>query len=180
VGQQNIDRLHVVDGRRPVQRRLAGIVGGVDVRLGADQILHHPLDGQPGGQDERRRPFVHPRVQVRRAIPEQDLEDAESVRGDGGVQRRSAGVVLGVGVGAGVQQPLRGVGARVPRRQVQRRLAGLVHRGVELGTLGHQFLDDGAGGIVLVVFARVHAAAPRRRHHYRSHAARTWTRFAPP
>lgn len=49
--QQNVDRLRVVNGRRPVERRLAGIVRRIDVRIGGDQILDHALDGESSGQD---------------------------------------------------------------------------------------------------------------------------------
>ena len=56
------------------------------------------------------------------------MEDALRVGGDGGVERRAARVVGGVGVEGGrLQQLLGGVGAGVPGGQVQRVLARLVH-----------------------------------------------------
>ena len=59
---------------------------------------------------------------------EEDVEDALRVGGDGGVERRAARVVGGVGVEGGrLQQLLGGVGAGVPGGQVQRVLARLVH-----------------------------------------------------
>lgn len=56
---------------------------------------------------------MHPRIQIRRPVPEQNLEDTHGVCRDRGVERRSARVVLRVRVGAGVQETLGCVRARI-------------------------------------------------------------------
>ena len=173
VRQQDVDGVEVVDGGGPVQRRLALIVGGVDVDVGVDQVLDHALDGQAGGQDEWRGAVVHARVEVGGSVAQKDLEDPLGVRGHGGVQRRPARVVLGVGVGAGLEQSLGGVGAGVAGRQVERRLARLVHGGVGLGALHEQVLDDGRRAVLFVVLARIQSVAAVRGDHERRETVRS-------
>ena len=68
VGQEDVDGLDVVDGGRPVERRAAALVGQVDLGVGLDQLLHHALDGEPGGQDERGRAVGRLGVEVGGAV----------------------------------------------------------------------------------------------------------------
>ena len=58
---------------------LARGVGEVEVGLGLDQLLDHSFYGQPGGQDERRRPVLRGGVQVSRPVLQQNVEDSLGV-----------------------------------------------------------------------------------------------------
>ncbi|TNN53818.1 hypothetical protein EYF80_035963 [Liparis tanakae] len=86
--------------------------------------------------------------------PSPHLEDSLGVGRHGGVQRSPAHVVVGVGVGASIQQPLRGVGPGVAGGQVERRFSRAVR-------LSHQrsALSDQAA-------VRASAVTQRRQHQW--------------
>jgi len=88
------------------------------------------------------------------------------------VERRAAHVVLDVGVGAGLQQALGGVGAGVAGGQVQRRLAGAVRLVVQVGALVDEVGDDLGRRVLhlLLAVARLQAAAAAGGDHQRGEA----------
>ena len=50
-----------------------GVIDGVGVGVAVDELVHHALHRQPGGQDQRGGSVVHAGVQVCGAVPDQDL-----------------------------------------------------------------------------------------------------------
>ena len=78
-------------------------------------------------------PWQHPLPHGHARCPH--LEDTLSIGSDSGMQRRAPRVVLGVSVGASVQQALGGVGAGVAGGEVQGGLAGAVRLGAQAGAL---------------------------------------------
>ena len=83
------------------------------------------------------------------------LEDALCVGRHGCVQRGASHVVLDVGVGAGFQQALGRVGARVAGSQVQGGLASTVGLVVQTGALIDEVGDDGGCVLLLLAVARL-------------------------
>ena len=145
IGQENVDSINIVDTGGPVQSRLASLITRVDVSLLLDQLLHHPLNGESGGQDERRGPVEGPGVQVGCSVSHQDLENSLSISCNRGVKRSATSVVDSIGVRFSVEKFLGGVSSGVPGSQVQRSLPGLVHGVVDAGALSNQVLDHVAG-----------------------------------
>jgi len=59
------------------------------------------------------------RIQIGRSVPQQDLENADSVSGNSSVQWGAAGVVGEVGLGSRVEESLSCVGTGVTRRKME-------------------------------------------------------------
>lgn len=94
------------------------------------------------------------------------LEDSLCVGSHGRVQRGASHVVLDVGVGAGFQKPLGGVGTGVAGCQVQGGLAGAVRLVVQVGALVDEVVDDVGGRVLLLLaVARLQAATAARGDH---------------
>lgn len=85
VHEQHIPGVHIIDSRRPMQRRLAAVIGSVYIRIGIYKIFDHAFDGEPGSEDKGGGSIVHPRVQVGRSVAEEDLEGAHCIRCHSGV-----------------------------------------------------------------------------------------------
>lgn len=51
------------------------VVNGVDVSVAGDELLHHALHGQPGGQDQRGGAVLHAGVQICGPVPDQNLQN---------------------------------------------------------------------------------------------------------
>lgn len=172
VNQKYVHSVHVVNGCGPVKSSFAAVVGCVDIGVRVDQVFHHSLRGQASGQDQRSRPIVHTRVQIRSSVPQQYLEHSHRVSSDGRVERGAAGIVLGVGIRSSVQQPLGRVRPGVPCRQMKRRLAALIRGGVQIRTLGDQVGYHGGCPVTFVLLlSGVQSSAPHSSHHQRRHPA---------
>ena len=91
-----------------------------------DEIVGHSFDSQSGGQDKRRGSVRHFGVKIRGAISQQNLEDALSVRGDGGVERSAAGVVGGIGIGTSVEEAFGSVCASETSGEMEGSFAGTI------------------------------------------------------
>lgn len=59
---------------------LTDFVDSVDVCVAGDELLHHALHCQAGGQDEGRGAVVHAGIQVSGTVTDQDLEGEASQR----------------------------------------------------------------------------------------------------
>lgn len=53
------------------------VVYSVDVSVAVDQLLHHPLHGEPGCQDQWSGAVVHAGVQFCCTIPDQNLREEQ-------------------------------------------------------------------------------------------------------
>ena len=77
------------------------------------------------------------------------LENPLGVSCHRSVQRRPAHIVLDVGVGAGLQEALRGVGPSVAGGQVKSGLPRAVGLVVEVSALVDEVVDHVGGGVLL-------------------------------